>query len=75
MVTHRRLAPRDHIDFFPTPAWGTEALLHFESFEGEILEPCRGDGAMAKVLSDAGYEVTATAMESQYPQYLTNIFI
>lgn len=42
----------DGPDFYPTPAWGTEALLHYEKFSGEILEPCCGDGAICKVLEE-----------------------
>jgi hypothetical protein len=58
-VTQRRLAPAG-ADFYPTPAWGTEALCHYEKFDGPILEPCCGDGAMARVLTQHGYFVIPT---------------
>jgi hypothetical protein len=41
---------RPDTDFYSTPAWATEALLSRETFEGRILEPACGDGAMSKVL-------------------------
>ena len=37
-------------DFVRTPKEITEALLRYEKFSGEILEPCCGDGAISKVL-------------------------
>ncbi len=47
-------------DFYPTPPEGTRALLSVERFDGPIWEPACGDGAIAKVLTDAGYRVVAT---------------
>jgi len=44
----------------PTPPHVTEALLRRESFEGLVLEPASGDGAMADVLRQHGYKVRAT---------------
>ena len=38
-------------DFVRTPKEITEALLKYETFEGSILEPCCGDGAISKVLA------------------------
>ena len=37
-------------DFVKTPPCVTEALLRYENFDGVILEPCCGDGAISKVL-------------------------
>jgi methylase of polypeptide subunit release factors len=37
-------------DFVRTPKEITEALLRYEKFEGTILEPCCGDGAISKIL-------------------------
>lgn len=37
-------------DFVRTPKEITEALLKYEKFEGEILEPCCGDGKISEVL-------------------------
>jgi hypothetical protein len=53
-------ANRSRDDFYPTPPEMTRALLSVEKFEGEIWEPACGDGAMARVLSEAGYLVTST---------------
>ena len=49
-ITHRRLAHKDDRDFYPTPAWATEALLDMETFSGRILEPACGDGAISCIL-------------------------
>lgn len=43
-------------DFYPTPPMGTRALLDREKFEGSILEPACGDGAICKVLYEYGYQ-------------------
>ena len=45
--------------FVETPSYVTNALLENETFEGNILEPCCGKGAISKVLKDAGYNVTS----------------
>lgn len=47
-------------EFYPTPAWATRAMLDQEHFQGTILEPCCGDGALATVLEEAGYSVIAS---------------
>jgi len=44
-------------DFYPTPAWATEALLRHVKFQGSIWEPCCGEGDMSEVLIKAGYKV------------------
>lgn len=58
--TTKRRADLDGPDFFPTPAWATEALVANEAFDGEIWECACGDGEMARVLEGAGYKVRAT---------------
>lgn len=60
MATNRRLVEASGPDFYPTPAWGTVALLRHVKFDGGILEPCCGDGAMSEVLKAAGYEVASS---------------
>lgn len=50
-ITNRRLVDFDGADFYCTPSWGTEALMDIEIFEGTVLEPCCGDGAMAEVIA------------------------
>ena len=48
--------------FYPTPSWGTEALLQQEHFtlSQTFLEPCCGDGAISKVLETHGYTVKSS---------------
>jgi hypothetical protein len=52
-------------DFYPTPPWGTSALLKYVKFDGEILEPCCGTGEMAEVLRAGGYPVIASDLHSR----------
>ena len=47
-------------DFYPTPPEAVRALLSVETFEGSIWEPACGDGAISKVLLEAGHEVVST---------------
>ncbi len=47
-------------DFYATPAWVTRALLDHIALRGPVWEPCCGDGAMARVLADAGHRVVST---------------
>jgi hypothetical protein len=53
---------RRHIaaNFYPTPPAATRALLSVEQFDGSIWEPACGEGAIAKVLADAGHAVVST---------------
>lgn len=45
-------------DFYATPPWVTRALIpHLPRISGQVWEPAAGDGAMARVLSEAGYNV------------------
>jgi hypothetical protein len=60
MVTNRRCISQEGQEFYPTPVWGTNALLSLEKFTGSILEPCCGDGAIAEVLKKMGYQVIAS---------------
>jgi hypothetical protein len=50
----------DGVDFYSTPEWATEELLKREKFDGLILEPCSGAGAISKVLERYGYEVISS---------------
>lgn len=47
-------------DFVQTPKEITEALLKLETFEGDILEPCCGKGAISEVLKSKGYNVISS---------------
>jgi hypothetical protein len=60
MVSNRRLVDAAGPDFYPTPEWGTRALLRHVDFIGPILEPCCGDGAMAEVLKETGQPVVSS---------------
>lgn len=48
--TAKRFADLNGPDFFPTPAWATEALVDNEKFDGDIWECACGNGAMSNVL-------------------------
>ncbi len=58
--TTKRSADLDGLDFYPTPAWATFALIENERFEGDIWECACGDGSMTEVLSQAGMRVTSS---------------
>jgi hypothetical protein len=51
---------RQDRDFYPTPAWATEALLRRVRLPDGIWEPCCGDGAMVQVLEAHGHRVVST---------------
>ncbi len=38
------------IDFYQTPRWATEELLKIIEIDGTTLEPCSGNGAIAKLI-------------------------
>ena len=48
------------LDFYRTPAFATMGLLKHETFTGDIWEPACGDGAISKVLEEAGHPVRST---------------
>jgi hypothetical protein len=54
---HPRRVPHD---FYPTPPEAVRALLSVETFTGSVWEPACGDGAISKVLIEAGFEVVST---------------
>lgn len=57
---NNRTPKRAAFEFYPTPPEATRALLSVETFEGSIWEPACGDGAISKVLTEAGYQVVST---------------
>src|ERR1700704_4256802 len=57
---HRSGYDRNVHDFYATPDWVTEALLHHVQFRGRVWEPCCGTGAITTVLQRHGYGVTST---------------
>lgn len=56
----KRSADLDGPDFFPTPRWATYALLDNESFRGDVWECACGDGAMSRVMEEAGHRVASS---------------
>jgi len=60
MITNKRLVDASGPDFYPTPRWGTLALLQNENFTGTILEPCCGTGDMSKVLKETNCKVISS---------------
>jgi len=56
---------RQDRDFYPTPAWVTEALLRTVRLPKGVWEPCCGDGAMAQVLGAHGHRVVGTDLVDQ----------
>lgn len=60
MVTNRRTAEDDGIDFYPSPEWCVEALLDNEKFSNGVWEPACGDGAISKVLERYNYKPYST---------------
>ena len=65
MVSNRRKTDLEGADFYPTPAWGTKALIKYEKFVGDILEPCCGNGAMAEILKLTGCNIIASDLYSR----------
>jgi hypothetical protein len=55
--TTKRFADLEGPDFFPTPAWATEALIDNEHFDGDIWECACGNGAMSEVLKKTGNKI------------------
>lgn len=51
------------IDFYPTPESITKALMDRESFEGSIIEPACGNGAMSKVIKKYNKEVYSSDIQ------------
>jgi len=57
---NRRLVDIKGPDYYPTPAWATEALINKVSFSGAIVEPCCGEGYMSIPLRNSGYTVVSS---------------
>lgn len=59
-IGKRPLSRRAPLEFYPTPPEAVRALLSVEQFNGDIWEPACGDGAISRVLEEAGYSVVST---------------
>ena len=71
-------ATRERVDndFYATPPESTIALLEREVFEGNILEPCCGQGHISEVLKDNGYSVISNDLVDRgYGEHITKIFL
>lgn len=66
-VMAQRREPHDSLDFFPTPAWGTRALLTYlvDATGRRVWEPACGDGHMTRPL----WEVAADVLASDVHDY------
>lgn len=58
--TIKRSADLDGPDFFPTPAWATQALIDHEDFRGDIWECACGNGAMSDVLAQTSSTIVSS---------------
>jgi hypothetical protein len=56
---------RTGLDFYRTPEWAIRALLEKESISGRVWEPCCGDGAISKVLTERGIDVFSSDIEAR----------
>ena len=53
-------------DFVQTPKEITEALLRYEKFDGDILEPCAGKGAISEVLKKTNKVIAKDKIDYGY---------
>ena len=51
---------REKDDFYATPSSCVDALLRVETFNGNIFEPCCGEGHISKRLIEHGYSVESS---------------
>ena len=63
---------RNQNDYYQTPYGMTRQLLEVENFEGKILEPSCGAGAIVKVLRDYNKSVDYCDLNNEFS--LTGIF-
>jgi len=62
------------LDWYPTPAWMTLALLRREPVRGPVLEAAVGDGAIRRVLESQGLTVVGNDVdESRAAEYHEDI--
>jgi len=62
VLANKSAIDRSKTDFYPTPKEVTVALLKFLDIPkgSKIYEPACGDGRMADVMKDMGYDVIAS---------------
>ena len=66
-------------DYYATPKASTKALLEVENFEGNIFEPCCGQGHISEVLKMYGYSVYSNDLVNRgygetFKNFLTDDF-
>ena len=66
---------RPKLDFYPTPAYVTEALLEVEKFDYNIWEPACGDGAMTRVLEADNRRVFSSDIFDYGTSYIIKDFL
>jgi hypothetical protein len=59
-VRRKRTYSLTEKDFYRTPTYAIKKLLEVETFDGTICEPASGDGAISKVLENAGHDVLSS---------------
>lgn len=59
----------DGIDFYQTPRYAIEKLLEREQFEGNIIDPCSGAGAISKVVEEKGYKCFSSDLREDINVY------
>lgn len=59
---------RNTLDYYETPSWMVQSLLrhHDLSSPGFVLEPCAGDGSIARVLRAAGLRVLTNDIDQRH---------
>jgi hypothetical protein len=61
---------RNAHDYYETAPWMTESLLRHHPIGGTVLEPCAGDGAIARVLCRHGLTVVTNDIDDRHPTTL-----
>ena len=67
---------REDLDFYQTPSYATKTLIErFDFKTRSILEPMAGNGAIAQVFKDAGYDVSCyDIVKRKYPVFVSDYF-
>lgn len=81
-VMSGRVEPRDSLDFFPTPAWGTRALCEYilpqfdlEFRLGMVWEPACGEGHMVEVLAEYFHDAIGSDVHDYGRGYPVGSFV
>ena len=66
MVVRGATYERVPLDFYATPPEATRVLLDHIRFRAQVVDPCKGDGAILKVLRKAGYQAKGSDIKIGY---------